>query len=83
MKSTIDSGIFKALQKAASEILNSQEGDEYIKQANKTFKRNQELFVKGLKEELGWADFKVPNATFYLWIWYSRTPLQNYRLHCS
>jgi len=68
MKSTIDSGIFKALQKAASEILNSQEGDEYIKQANKTFKRNQELFVKGLKEELGWADFKVPNATFYLWI---------------
>lgn len=68
LKSTLDSGIFKALQKAASEVLNSSEGDEYIKQANLNFKRNQEIFVKGLKEELGWGDFEIPDATFYLWL---------------
>lgn len=68
LKSTLDSGLFKALQKACAEILNSQEGEEYIKEANIRFKKNQEIFVKGLKEELGWADFNIPDATFYLWI---------------
>ena len=34
LKSTIDTGIFKALQKAASEVLNSKEGDDYIKTTN-------------------------------------------------
>lgn len=68
MKSTIDSGLFKALQKACAEILNSKEGEEYIENANKRFKRNQDIFVKGLKEELGWGDFNIPDATFYLWI---------------
>ncbi len=68
LKSTIDSGIFKALQKASAEIINSPEGDEYIKKSNKIFKRNQDLFVNGLKNELGWEDFYVPDATFYLWI---------------
>lgn len=68
LKSTLDSGLFKALQKACADILNSKEGEEYIAQANKNFKENQELFVKGLKEELGWGDFNVPDATFYLWL---------------
>lgn len=68
LKSTLDSGLFKALQKASAEILNSEEGEEYIKKSNLQFKHNQELFVKGLKEELGWSDFYVPDATFYLWI---------------
>ena len=68
LKSTLDSGIFKALQKASAEILNSAEGDEYIKEANLKFKHNQELFVKGFKEELGWDDFSIPDATFYLWL---------------
>ena len=68
LKSTIDSGIFKALQKASAEILLSEEGDEYIEKSNKVFKRNQEIFVKGLREELGWGEFNVPDATFYLWI---------------
>ena len=68
LKSTLDSGLFRALQKACAQILNSEEGEEYIKQANATFKHNQELFVKGLKEELGWGDFNVPDATFYLWL---------------
>ena len=68
LKSTLDSGLFKALQKAASEIINSEEGEKYIEESNKAFKRNQELFVKGLKEELGWGDFNIPDATFYLWL---------------
>ena len=68
LKSTIDSGLFKALQKAGAEILNSKEGEEYIKESNLKFKHNQELLIKGLKEELGWCDFYVPDATFYLWL---------------
>jgi LL-diaminopimelate aminotransferase len=68
LKSTIDSGLFKALQKAGAEILNSKEGDEYIRESNIKFKHNQSLFIKGLKEELGWGDFYVPDATFYLWL---------------
>jgi len=69
LKSTLDTGIFKALQKAASEVINSKEGDEYIKEANLGFKKKQEIVVKGLKE-LGWDIDKlnIPNATFYLWL---------------
>lgn len=67
LKSSLDSGIFKALQKAGAEILTSEEGDKYIKQANLMFRHNQTLFVEGLKK-LGWKNFNVPDATFYLWI---------------
>lgn len=69
LKSTIDTGIFKALQKAASEVINSNEGDEYIKNANLGFKKKQEILVKGLKE-LGWDidGLNIPSATFYLWL---------------
>lgn len=68
LKSTIDTGLFKALQKAASEVLNSPEGDEYIKEANSGFKKKQEIAVKGLTE-LGWdLTNRIPNATFYLWL---------------
>lgn len=68
LKSTLDSGLFKALQKACAEILNSEEGDKYIEEANKRFKHSQDIFVKGLKEELGWGEFNIPDATFYLWL---------------
>ena len=67
LKSTIDNGIFKPLQKAASEVLNSKEGDEYIKEANASFRKRQQILVKGLKE-LGWTGFNVPDTTFYLWL---------------
>ncbi len=66
-KSTIDNGIFKALQKACAEILNSKEGDEYIKWGNEGYKRKQAIMVKGFKE-LGWNLEKVPHTTFYLWL---------------
>lgn len=67
LKSTIDNGIFKAMQKAAAQVLNSKEGDEYIAWANREFKKRQQIFVEGLKE-LGWQGFSVPDATFYLWL---------------
>ncbi len=67
LKSTLDSGLFKALQIACADILNSKEGDEYIEKANKEFKKRQQVFVEGLKE-LGWGEFNVPDATFYLWL---------------
>lgn len=68
-KSTIDNGIFKALQKVCAEILNSKEGDEYIKAGNEGYKRKQAIMVKGFKE-LGWpiTENTVPHTTFYLWL---------------
>lgn len=69
MKSTVDTGLFKALQKAAAEVLNSKEGDEYIEKANAEFQKKQKMLVKGFKE-LGWDtdNLIIPKATFYLWL---------------
>ena len=69
LKSTVDTGIFKALQKAASEILCAEQGDKYIEESNKQYQRKQELALKGFKE-LGWEVDKllIPKATFYLWL---------------
>ncbi|MBE7705962.1 MAG: aminotransferase class I/II-fold pyridoxal phosphate-dependent enzyme [Cyanobacteria bacterium SIG30] len=66
LKSTIDTGIFKALQLVGAELINSKEGDEYIAQANAKFKNKITKFVKGLNE-LGFK-VDVPKAGFYLWI---------------
>ena len=67
LKSTIDNGAFKPLQKAAAEVLNSKEGEDYIKNANESFRKRQQIMVNGLKE-LGWKGFHVPDTTFYLWL---------------
>lgn len=69
LKSTIDTGIYKPIQKAAAEILNSKEGDEYIVEANKRFEKKQKIVIEGFKE-LGWPMDKLnpPKATFYLWL---------------
>lgn len=68
-KSTIDNGIFKALQKACAYILNSVEGEDYIAQSNIAYRRKQAIMVKGLKE-LGWEieENNLPKTTFYLWL---------------
>ena len=68
-KSTLDNGIFKALQKACAEYINTEDAEEYIKQGNLNYKHKQEIMVKGFKE-LGWEiDEKiVPHTTFYLWL---------------
>ena len=66
-KTTVDNGIFKALQKACAYIMTHSEGDKYIEDANKSYKRKQDILVKGLKE-LGWEMNNVPQTTFYLWL---------------
>ncbi len=66
LKSTIDTGIFKALQLTGAKLLNSPEGDEYIDKANKKFEKNIQNFVNGLIS-LGY-DVKMPKAAFYLWV---------------
>ncbi|MBP3848068.1 aminotransferase class I/II-fold pyridoxal phosphate-dependent enzyme [bacterium] len=68
-KSTIDNGIFKALQKACAYIMTSPEGDDYIANGNVAYKRKQSILVKGMKE-LGWEidENKIPKTTFYLWL---------------
>ncbi len=69
LKATVDTGIFKAIQKAAAEIVVSEEGDEYIKQSNANYEKKQQIMLEGLKE-LGWdvEGLNVPRATFYLWL---------------
>ena len=67
LKSTLDTGVFKAIQMAGADILVSEEGDKYIEEKNIGFKHKQDIFVKGLKE-LGWKDFCIPSSTFYLWL---------------
>ena len=66
LKSTIDTGIFKALQLTGAKLLDSTEGDEYIEKSNLQFKHNIQKFVNGLSE-LGY-DVKMPKAAFYLWV---------------
>ena len=66
LKSTIDTGIFKALQLTGAKLLDSKEGDDYIENANKKFKNKIQKFVNGLNS-LGY-DVKMPKAAFYLWI---------------
>lgn len=69
LKSTIDTGIFKPLQKAAAMVLNSEEGEDYIEKAVLGFQKKQKILVQGLKE-LGWDmdNLNIPQATFYLWL---------------
>lgn len=66
LKSSIDTGVFKAIQYTGAKLLDSKEGEEYIKEANLKFKKKISYFVEGLRS-LGWADIKMPKASFYVW----------------
>ncbi len=66
MKSTVDTGIFKVLQYAGADILESPEGEKYTTAQNEKFKNKLSRFTKGL-QSLGY-DIKMPKATFYLWL---------------
>lgn len=69
MKGTMDSGIFRAIQKAAAFALTSPECDEYIRNCNKMYAENQKVMLEGFKR-LGWPieELNPPKATFYLWL---------------
>ena len=66
-KTTIDTGIFKAIQNAGANLLNSDEADKYNTWLNNEFKRKRDLFANGLKK-LGYEIPIIPDATFYLWV---------------
>ncbi len=66
MKSTVDTGIFKVLQYAGADILESEEGEKYTAIQNEKFKNKLKKFTDGLKS-LGY-DIEMPKATFYLWL---------------
>jgi LL-diaminopimelate aminotransferase len=69
IKGTMDSGIFRAVQKAAAFALTSPECDEYIRENNKMYAENQKIMLAGFKR-LGWPieQLNPPKATFYLWL---------------
>lgn len=69
IKGTMDSGIYKPIQKAAAFALTSPECDEYIVEVNKIYQQKQQLMVEGFKQ-LGWPmdEIRPPRATFYFWL---------------
>ncbi|MBL7085073.1 MAG: LL-diaminopimelate aminotransferase [Candidatus Omnitrophica bacterium] len=64
VKSNIDSGIFKAVQIAAIEALNT--GPEHLKNLNNLYQQRRDILCQGLNA-LGWKVNK-PKATFYVWV---------------
>ncbi|MBY0403731.1 MAG: LL-diaminopimelate aminotransferase [Cyanobacteria bacterium] len=64
VKNNTDSGVFKAVQKAASAGLDHCE--ELTKDLNALYGRRRDIFVEGL-HKMGW-NFPANVATFYVWI---------------
>jgi LL-diaminopimelate aminotransferase len=64
LKNNTDSGVFKAIQKAATVGL--QQSESLLAGLNEIYGKRRTLFVEGLRE-LGW-DIPMPAATFYLWL---------------
>ena len=69
VKSTMDSGIFKGLQKAGTFAITSPEIEDYIQEVAKVYAHSQAVTLNGLKR-LGWdvEAMNPPKATFYLWV---------------
>ncbi len=64
IKNNIDSGVFKAIQKAAVEAYKIDKAE--IDKLNDMYKERKEVMEEGLKE-LGW-DVQSGKATFYIWL---------------
>lgn len=64
IKNNIDSGVFKAIQQAASKAYDAPK--EQIEKLNKMYKERKDVMEAGLKD-LGW-NIKPSKATFYLWL---------------
>lgn len=64
MKTNIDSGVFKAIQRAAITAFNTPK--DVIQKNNSVYKERRDVAIAGLKE-LGW-NIKPIKGTFYLWL---------------
>jgi len=64
VKTNIDSGIFSAIQQAATVALDRE--NLYVSKLRKTFKKRRDIFTKGLKAQ-GFKDIHS-DSTFYVWV---------------
>ncbi len=64
IKTNVDSGIFTAIQRAATEALRRYE--EVVPGLTKMYRERRDVFISGLKKA-GWK-VRPPEATFYCWI---------------
>jgi LL-diaminopimelate aminotransferase len=69
VKSTMDSGLWKVLQKAAVFALESPLCEQFVTDMNKVYEGKQKLMKQGFLE-LGWPEetLNLPKATFYFWV---------------
>ncbi|MBK8189636.1 MAG: aminotransferase class I/II-fold pyridoxal phosphate-dependent enzyme [Vampirovibrionales bacterium] len=69
VKGTMDSGVWKVIQKVGAFALTSPDCDAYIEKMNAEYEDSQRFMVEGFKK-LGWPmdELAVPRATFYLWL---------------
>jgi LL-diaminopimelate aminotransferase len=65
IKTNIDSGVFKAIQRAALAAFNTPK--DVIEKNNSIYCERRDVAVKGLKE-LGWQIKEPIKGTFYLWL---------------
>ena len=65
VKTNIDSGVFKAVQRAGIAAFDTPK--EVIEKNNSIYKERRDVAVKGLKE-LGWSIKEPIKGTFYLWL---------------
>jgi len=63
VKKNVDSGVFTAIQRAASEALGRYE--EFVPGLAQTYRKRRDVFCRGLARA-GWK-VDVPAATFYVW----------------
>ncbi|MBI5365843.1 MAG: LL-diaminopimelate aminotransferase [Planctomycetes bacterium] len=63
LKSNLDSGVFMAIQRAATAAL--EHGDAEIERIRTVFRRRRDLFCAGLAK--AGLDVTPPRATFYVW----------------
>lgn len=63
IKTNVDSGIFKAIQRASIVALGSK--PEQFAEINQTYQKRRDVMVDGLNA-LGW-NLPKPKATFYIW----------------
>ncbi|MCX5749585.1 MAG: LL-diaminopimelate aminotransferase [Candidatus Saganbacteria bacterium] len=63
VKTNIDSGVFKAVQKAAVRALSG--SDEFTKKMNLAYEKRMKVLIDGLNS-LGW-ELPYTKATFYVW----------------
>jgi LL-diaminopimelate aminotransferase len=70
VKSTVDSGLFKVMQKAGAFALLSHECEAFVKEANAQYAKAHELTFNGFVQTLGWPAelLRKPQATFYFWL---------------